>query len=212
MKRQILLCIAAMLLLAGSSSAAYIFGFSGGYYQTLVINGTDTYTAVNQGWWSSTDTNWDGNDNYIAGQADGRFWNNYFVFDLTDFEGEVASATLVLNTYTIVDPPFTYSLWDVSTDPEDLAAKVNNPNAGIYADLGSGVQYGSYFVTGATPQNDFISISLNAAALAAIDEAVGGAFAIGGTVEPSAVPEPSSFAMLGLGCAGLFAALRRRRA
>jgi hypothetical protein len=62
----------------------------------------------------------------------------------------------------------------------------------------------------AADNGTFVNITLNAAALAAINAAAGGQLAIGGSLGIAAVPEPGTFAPIGLGLLGV-AAFRRRR-
>jgi hypothetical protein len=116
-------CLTALALLIGTGNLAmtntidglpghatgdaeYVFGFSGGTDSNLVLTfaggGTATLTTSmgvinaprNQGWWSLTSGNSDGNDNYIAGNAGGTAWNDFFTFDVAGLTPTVTSATL----------------------------------------------------------------------------------------------------------------------
>ena len=127
-----------------------------------------------------------------------------------------------------------YGLFDVSTN----AVTLNNSNSGrtdIYADLGSGTQYGTYGLTAGTG-NGVDTFLLNAAGLADVSAAVGqGYFSLGGAVlngttgqyvygfsnatpqhliittsASSVTPEGSSLAMFALGGLPLVVGFGRR--
>src|SRR6266852_4362526 len=101
-----LLSAAALLSVLGAvpANASFLFGFSGTTTQILTIDGVDFRTDVsefnagvrNQGWWSATDPNSTGNDNYLVGTFDPNSYNNFFTFDLGGFPGGATSATLTI--------------------------------------------------------------------------------------------------------------------
>lgn len=223
------MCIVAVVALAASMNLSanadeYLFGFSGyDGQETLTLN-----TAVggpfvlntngNQGWWSPNSSNSDSNSNYIVGNVPGADWNDFFVFNISDLSGQtVTSAVLSVSPFTGASTSGrttqTYSLFDVSTPVNDLLAKGNNPDAAIYNDLGTGVNYGTYDV----PVNaaSTLNFALNASAINDINAAIAAGnpnFAIGGTLTGGVVPEPSSIALCGIGASlGLLHAWRRRR-
>ncbi len=144
----------------------------------------------NQGWWSDTWRNDNINDNYFTGYisngANSHMTRNFFTFDLSslDLTGqEVTSATLRLTRATGVSPDSeeTVEFFDVST-PADVLNNNVGPDPAIYADLGSGVSYGSFTVAVAGSSSEVVSFDLNAGALADITDSVGQFFSIGGAL------------------------------
>lgn len=166
--------------------------------------------TLNQGWWSGTFANSDGNDNFFTGDpGGGDSLNNFFSFYIGGLMGPVMSADLILTRYTSVGLPLTYTIWDVTTDVGTLNFN-DGVSAAIHADLGSGVNYGGVTVTGPLP--DPLVVSLNAAGIADLNKAIADGksyFSIGGTVSPGDVPEPSTMLLAGL--AGIAAVVVRRR-
>lgn len=209
--------IVGLTLLVGSGLVAspaiaseYLYGGSGGSPNTLSINGSTTLSTGqsqfdlgtnNQGWWSEAN-NFDGNDNYIVGNYNTNFYNNFFTFDISEIIEPVTSVTLNLQRYygqsdlgSLIQ---SYSLFDVSTD----AATLNNnegTNSTIFDDLGSGQQYGSFNVAVSGNESEILSFSLNSNAIADLNSAISlnqQFFSVGGSSQPQPVPEPSS--ILGL--------------
>lgn len=211
-----LFVLSLLLITTPAARAAFLFGNSGTQPQSLVLNGSlalYTFTSGNwagysQGWWSAGTSNDDTNDNYYTG--DGEFsLNNFFTFAIPVEFGTVTSAKLVLTRYASDSLPVTYSLYDVSTNPIALNQNAGT-NAAIFNDLGSGVLYGSIGVSDYLLP-DPLEITLNVAALAAIQASEGGLFSIGGTLSPvQEIPEPGAFTLLALGALAL--GLARRRA
>lgn len=231
MKRLMPMALAiAVVLSAGvrtASAEPFIFGFTGGVADAVILSvngGAMTFSISasqfdagvnNAGWWSATAANADGNDNYFVGSVDLgaglEDYHNFFTFDLSDLDIIVTDAELRIVRGGVNDTsggfgsvPFT--LWDVSTATAVLNSN-DGASAAIFADLGSGVSYGSILVADdGTP--DPLVIALNAAAIAAINFNAGEFFSIGGAL-PGVVPEPASMALLLLG--GGAAAFRARR-
>jgi len=175
----------------------------------LILNGTTTINATTTGWYQSTGTtNQPGGSNYIVGLCSNcgpDLFRDFFIFDVP-VGIAVTSASLRLNTYVYdsLNPAEIFSLFDVSTNLNTL----RGGTAGIagYNDLGTGVLYGSGVYT-AADQGQFRTIALGASALGAIQGSAGGSFAMGGSLQASAVPEPSTFALV-FGTLGLLAARR----
>jgi hypothetical protein len=220
-------------LLTGASGddhagSEWVFGFSGGTANFLNLTLSDSSvmtlstaggdaSGFRQGWWSATFANGDSNSNYFTGDivsSGPNTHNNFFTFELPDLGGlSVVSASLDVipyDTFTDTGRPFqTYVMYDVSTDATTLNAN-DGTNAAIFTDLETGVSYGTHnfpigFVGG------YITIGLNAAAVADINAALGGDFSIGGTLQHEAVPEPTSMTLLGLGALSLAGYGYRRR-
>jgi len=204
---------------------------------TIVIDATDS------GWYDDGGSHDVNNDNYLVGWR-GAEYHNYFVFDLTSIASEtVVSATLRLFE-PAVDLPTIYADGYDSPDPSETyeVVQVITPAAAlipsgflatpIYDDLGDGTVFGTRAISAADNGTN-VDVVLNAAAVSAIDSAVG-LFALGGhittltrgfdsefafgstsaaslrqlVIETTAVPEPASGALVSL---GLLAIAARRR-
>jgi hypothetical protein len=211
-----------------------ILGFASAHGATFTIDTSLNELqpgVLNQGWWSDKFANNSPvNDNYFTGFQSGGEYRSFFSFDLSGISGTVTSATLNLQRWDQTGP-LTLGLFDVSTPASTLVTGrqqgILSPT--IFADLGSGNSYGTF------PVNyggfmDILSFSLNANALADINAMTGsGYFSIGGAVLSGSgyifaidggglprelvlttVPEPSTFALAGIGATVLLG-LRRRR-
>jgi PEP-CTERM motif len=211
--------LAAAAALATSSANAvdsYMFGFTPFGTQTLSLNGgAIVLQATGTGWYDNTGAHNGGNPDYIVGNCavagcngtDGEY-HDYFVFDLSTVSVPITSASLSIgnNTGGFGGVPATYTNWDVSTAIATLEASQSGAT-GIWADLASGVNYASTGV-GFADNGMQVAITLDAAAVAAINADAGGQWAVGGTL--SSVPEPATWAMMLIGFAGLgYAGYRR---
>jgi hypothetical protein len=190
----------------------YSFGFTNlATKAVLVINGTTTLNATNQGNYNSTGTNV-AND-YIVGTQSNVSYNDYFVFNLASVSGTINSAVLEL-----IQPPSgvnhnngfsganaTYTNYDVSTTIANLTSATPTGGASIYTDLGTGTSYGSSGVSTAS-NGTTVNVTLNAAARSAIQAAETGSFAIGGTLTTNVatVPLPAALPMFLAALLGMF--------
>ena len=207
--------LAAGLALSAAPANAYIFGFSDqgndGTIVTLTLDGMTSVSSYDTGWYNGSDHNTD-NTNYIVAAA-GEFgnstgYNNWFAFDLTNIMGSFTTASITFNSY-VTDSPANYHVYDFGGDISSLTGGTGG--LGAFNDLASGTSYGVFGYSSAN-NNLVRTLTLNAAAVADINQALGGRFALGGTLEPSTVvPEPATWAMMLLGFFGLGSALRAGR-
>ena len=128
-------------------------------------------------------------DNYSASETfPGDLLNDFFTFDLSSLNlggSFVTKATLELVrfTYAGTDPSETIGFYDVSTPAATPSFSNVGTNATIFADLGSGTNYGNFVVPAYTVSTtETLLFVLNSAALADISAAAGGFFSIGGSV------------------------------
>jgi hypothetical protein len=129
--------------------------------------------------------------NYIVGdvastdQVPRQVSRNFFVFDLSGIGGQINGASLNLfnpaNGFSSRDGFVTYRVFDVSTAVSTLVShEFGPPGVEIYGDLGTGTQYGEHLASAADDATT-IAISLNATALAALNQSTG-LFAFGGAI------------------------------
>ena len=147
-------------------------------------------TQVNRGWYTGAGLH-SGltNPNYITGECPDcnnggvPFFRDYFVFDLSEFSKNIVSATLCLempsNGYSSPDPSETYQLNDFVGDITALSNGVGGVPA--FDDLGTGEVYGSRSIS-AADNGTLVMIDLNEAAVADMNAALGGLFALGGNL------------------------------
>jgi hypothetical protein len=203
---------------------------------TLCIDATDRgYYFVN-----SAPPHFPDLTNYLARVSPpGDRTRSFFVFDLSAVNTAILTASLRLynpgvaidghDGYYSANPSEIYTTYDVVTPIATLLAPPYAGGQPIYADLGSGVVYGSQVVT-ASDNGRFVTVPLNSDFIAGANSS-SGLFAIGGAISSgqifgytgdfplsatqlvlTTVPEPSTIAILLAGAIGLLAyAWRRRR-
>jgi PEP-CTERM motif len=203
------------------SANSYAFGNtqSQSDYATLTLQeGSQSVSPSTngfQGWISPSccnDAGFPYNTSYLAGVYGGSSRNNFFVFNIAGVNSPVTSATL--NLYAgAISGELDYSLYAATSLISQLAnGNAISPNATLYAELGSGVKYGSFVIgSGNSLQN--LVFTLNAAAVQDINAAIAGKkteVAIAGSA--AVIPEPSTWIMMLAGFAGLGLATARRAA
>ncbi len=219
MKFKSLLALAGAAVFSASAAGAvdsYMFAYSPSGSQDLVLNGgAYVIQASVEGWIDDTGAGNGGSGNYIVGNCavsgcngtDGEY-RDYFVFDLSGVSGPITSASLSLGNGStgFNGSPATYTSWDVTTSVGEL----ETGSLAAYADLGSGAQYASTAV-GFSDNGTQVGITLDGAALSALNAAEGGSFTIGGALNGGSVPEPQAWILMLAGFGGLGLIARRRR-
>jgi len=205
---------------------------------TITLDATSRGAYRNDGV-ASTGGSGTATGNYLTGQLTTfqvlNEFRGFYIFDLSTVTGPIVSATFQVSrgVYTSGDASETVALFDVSSSLSALAALTGGVTA--FADLGSGTSYGSRAFTSADAPVTPLSIALNAAALANLNAAGAGHFALGSAIAsllgtsdqsvfgatssgyttrlvletaPASVPEPFSLLLLG---SGLTAMAARKR-
>lgn len=170
-----MLCAASALSLTGVAARA----------QAMSINSLDL------GWYDNLGGHETFNQNYSVGEViditTQSPTRNFFVFDVPAGVAVPAARVRLFNPaspdagYDSADPTETFALFDVTTPIAALRGQGSLGGVAAYDDLGTGTIYGSATVSSAD-NGRFVTIDLNAAALAALDAARGGRFAVGGAI------------------------------
>jgi hypothetical protein len=185
--------------------------------------------AADQGWFDDMGDRGNATGNYATGVcgivylcANPRdtVYRNFFVFNLAGIAPQIASASLVLwnpDKFDVSGPGYfsthdseTFVLHEVHSAPSDLAM-IDSHRLDLFQDLADGPFYGDRVVSW-SDNGTFVSVSLNAAGIAALNEAAGGAIVIGGSlvgVDP--IPEPDALPLMLVGISLLAWQVRRRR-
>jgi uncharacterized delta-60 repeat protein len=170
---------ASFLALASGARGAVIGKLEGGG------SGSATLSADDSGWYDGSGLHAASNTNYAVGNgAPGGDIHNFFVFNLATINDGIVSAQLrLLNPsggYLSPDSTETFAVFDVSTPISQLVAGGTGLTA-VFNDLGTGTQFGSRTVS-AADNDQTVAVDLNAAAIAALNEARGGQVALGGAL------------------------------
>ena len=138
-----------------------------------------TLDALDSGAYTAAGAHDPANENYLTGIFNGGETRSFFLFDLSSISGTIESATLrlfnpevsqFLHGYVSPDPTETLNVYDVAAPPALLTG--GSAGGEGFADLGSGTLYGSTIVSSAS-NGQLVDITLNAAALAALNAADG---------------------------------------
>jgi len=229
------------VVVAGTPAAAqnrYLFGFThsddgapANAVQLLTDRGT--ILASGRGWFDDTGFHHGQNDNYVAGSLDGQWYRNFFLFDLSGWNGGFQSATLRLYNPSVWLPwcggaacdgfasPHPAELYFLRfLDPSYYGALSGTAlgRHDVFQALGSGTQFGRHLAT-AADNGGWIDIRLNSAGLGDLNRRAGSTWAVGGNLEErvgasdvTVTPEPSTWVLLATGLVAVLAAARRRQA
>lgn len=158
------------------------FGPPGDAQLRLTYGTSMTLNSISRGWYNNSGQHTAGNYNYFAGVDGGAPFNNYFVFNLPAFSGQLVNAQLLLNSYTIASPDGfeAYKLSEVVT-PMGVLTNTTSNATNVYADLADGAVYGGRDLL-VSESSLAAGIPLNAGFLAAAQARGGGAIALGGSL------------------------------
>jgi hypothetical protein len=148
-----------------------------------------SFDATNRGWYSQAGAHTATKLDAYAGQGAGTdLYRAYFVFDLGTLARPVGSGVLRLELAGLAGPDAAevFSVYDVTTNIDDLTA-TQTGRTDIYTDLGSGVYYG-IAAAFASAVGTVIEVPLEPDAIADINRAGGGRFAVGVFVETVGLP------------------------
>jgi hypothetical protein len=148
-----------------------------------------TVDASSRGWFSNRGVHTAGDQNAYAGQGAGTDrYRAFFVFDLGARTLPASEGVLRLEFESVLGPDAAevFSVYDVSTPVDDLLA-TQSTRSDIYDDLGSGVYYGIAAAFKNAP-GTVLEIPLEPDAIADINRANGGRFAVGVFVETVRMP------------------------
>ena len=228
----LLLCASACAMLTSAARAEIrvAFGYSGSYNPAVLeLNGAAQLSAFDQGWFDQYGNRELSEGNYIAGVCGLPFdycnnfndvvYRDFFAFNLAGVAPQVTSASLLLwnpekfdvsgNGFVSSHATETFQLHEVHASTAELAA-INSHRVDVFDDLGTGTFYGERLMS-AADNGTWVRVPLNAAALAAINDAAGSNIVFGGSLAGvGPVPEPQTYAVL-LGGLGWLAWMVRRR-
>ncbi len=106
---------------------------------------------------------------------------NFFVFDLSDIDGEIVDAQLkyTFTEYESPDPFESYTLYDITIPlPGLLDGSAEND---AYLDLGTGAEYGDATFLPSQENTPFL-IQLNSIAIQSLNDAPAGLWGLGGAI------------------------------
>jgi hypothetical protein len=171
------------------ASAAWVVG-TGALGATSLRASTTFVNATNSGFFSNTGQHISGQTEYEIGDTE----TSAVLRDFTTFTlptpglgQQFVSATLTVTTATVStsDPSETATFFDVSTSAGTLNTGFSSGSAtgqAAYDDLGSGAVFGSQVYFPSDPPAGTKTITLDSAAISAMNVAAGSSFSIGGAV------------------------------
>jgi autotransporter-associated beta strand protein len=167
----------------------YLFGYSeavpGDIQLRLTFGTSVVINSADRGWYNNLGNHTADNLNYLVGEdtpGDTNFFRNFFVFNLPALSGQLVNAQLLLNSYSNASPSGfeTYQLYDI-TNSITVLTNTASGATNVYADLGSGVNYGGRNVY-VSESGLIASIPLNGSFLSAAQANSGGPIALGGSL------------------------------
>ncbi len=132
-----------------------------------------TQTATQAGWVEVNGNSRNGinaNNNIITGVENAEDWRSFVTFAVPSTAQNYATAEIRLNASSVTGGPNTLEIFDVSTNV------ATDPVATVYADLGTGVSYGTATNLAG---NSSVVVVLNSQGLAAINAAKGSTITFG---------------------------------
>lgn len=157
-------------LASADSTANYVFGSTGSapaatLTVTLSNDSTLTFTAVDQGWFSATESNVAANTNYIIGESNGNIFNDFFTFNLSTLSGQVTSATLA-----ITQGQYVYYSGQQFTFGGSSCSSATLDNVATNSNCAADGTYGTLAESGDAP-GTLEQLVLSSAAITAINQA-----------------------------------------
>lgn len=196
----------ALMPASADAQTAYSYSHNVGI-SSLTLNGSTVIDNSTRGWCrvSGSCNGASALNNYIVGPYSGDTFRDWFRFAIPNI-GPITSAVFSVNAGEIYGTNVNVNFFDLA-----LGNAPGTP-AAAYADMGTGNLYGNY-VYNSSDNYTYTNVTLNGAALADLNAAAGGDWAMGGDVgaEVVATPEPASMVLLATGLLALGGTVTRRR-
>lgn len=144
--------------------------------------------ALDSGWYSDAGFHGPENFNYLVGEcylpqcSEVVTFRNFFVFDLSNIDGEILTASLVIENpvggYVSNDQSETWTIFEVTT-PVSALITGGSGLTDIYNDLGTGQMLGNFVVT---PTSSLVQIDYDQAGIEVLNATIGDHYAVGGAI------------------------------